>query len=110
MSKTSPTQRTLQECKRRGWPAEVVEKFNFYTKRKRDLFKFIDIIAITPDGVLGIQATTGAHHADRAAKASAQEHYGAWVKVAKFAIWTWSKRGERGKRKLWTLREEAVSP
>jgi hypothetical protein len=109
MAGTSPTARTLAECRRRGWPAQVVEQTIPRTFIKRDLFGFIDIVALTPDGLLGIQATSGTNHAARITKARQQPHFAAWLRSgARFAVWSWSRRGDRGKRKLWTLREESV--
>lgn len=120
----SPTARTLAECKRRGWTAQVVERFNFYTKRKTDLFGCIDVVACVPPGIgfqqggaltlysgaiVGIQTTSGAHHADRSAKIAAEPRMRAWHESGgHIAVWSWSKRGGKGKRKLWVLREEAV--
>ncbi len=106
---TSPTSRSLQECKKRGWTAQVVERYNQYSRRKVDLFGVIDIVVITPDGILGIQATSGDHHAERLAKISVESRASLWVgSGARLAVWSWSKTGARGKRKLWTLREQLV--
>lgn len=44
----SPTARTLKECRRRGWIAQVVERTVPHTFIKRDLFGVIDVIAVTP--------------------------------------------------------------
>jgi hypothetical protein len=105
----SPTARSLAECRKRGWECQVVEHYNFYTKRKHDLFGVIDIVACTPNGILGIQATTGDNHAARVTKSLAEPRLARWLASgARFSVWSWSKRGDRGKRKLWTLREEAL--
>jgi hypothetical protein len=105
----SPTARTLAECRKRGWPAQVVEQTIPRTFIKRDLFGCIDIVAITPNGLLGIQATSGTNHAARAAKARQQPHFAAWLRAgAHFAVWSWARRGGRGKRKTWALREELL--
>lgn len=47
----SPTARTLAECKKRGWIAQVVEQTIPRTFIKRDLFGIIDVIAVTPGRV-----------------------------------------------------------
>jgi hypothetical protein len=44
----TPTARTLAECRKRGWIAQVVEQTIPRTFIKRDLFGIIDIIAVTP--------------------------------------------------------------
>jgi hypothetical protein len=110
--KVSPTQRTLAECKRRGWIAQVVEQTIPHTFIKRDLFGVIDIIAITPDGIIGIQATAGkGNHAKRVAKAVAEPRLSAWLRAgAMFGVWSWALQGARGEVKRWTLREENFAP
>jgi hypothetical protein len=108
---SSPTQRTLAECKKRGWTAGIVERRIPYRPISIDLFGCIDIVAITSTGIMGIQACAGASHAARRTKALAEPRLATWLGAgARFAVWSWSKRGERGKRKLWALREEEISP
>jgi hypothetical protein len=105
----SPTQRTLAECKRRGWTAAVVEKWNPHARIRQDLFGCIDILAITPTGLLGIQACAGASHAARRTKSAQEPRLASWLASGqRFAIWSWAKRGPRGKRKVWQLREEFI--
>lgn len=105
----SPTQRTLKECKRRGWTAQVVERWVPFARRRVDLFGCIDLVALTPNGILGIQACAGSSHAARLAKANAEPRLSAWRDAGGlFAVWSWAKRGAKGKRKRWALREEAV--
>ena len=105
---TSPTQRTLERCRKLGYEAGVVERpWNPHTKKTTDLFGVIDIVAIAPGGILAIQATTGAHHADRRAKILAEPRARAWVVAGgSLELWTWSKRGP-GESKRWALRVEA---
>jgi hypothetical protein len=107
----SPTARSLAECRKRGWTAGVVEKFVRFPPPGHlvDLFGVIDIIAITPNGILGIQATSGSHHSDRRTKILAEPRAKEWTSGpyrGLFELWTWSKKGDRGKRKTWQLRVE----
>lgn len=124
---TSPTKLTLAECKRRGWVAQVVERFNTYTNRRHDLFGCIDVVAIVPprpgmaidwdlvawytrngpdSRALGIQCTTRAHLFDRSAKIIAEPRMKLWLEAGcRLSAWTWAKQGARGKRKLWRLKE-----
>jgi hypothetical protein len=107
---SSPTQRTLAECKRRGYVVQVVERWCQYSRRRIDLLGGIDIVALTPAGILGIQACAGASHAARRSKLLAEPRLHAWLAAGgKLAVWSWSKRGARGKRKLWTLREDELA-
>jgi len=106
----TPTARTLARLRADGWTAEVVEQ----TVRaglkvwKRDLFNVIDIIAAHPQrGILGVQTTSGAHAADRKAKALDEPKLLPWLRSGgNFEVWSWEKQGARGKRKLWTLRRQ----
>lgn len=98
----SPTARSLAECKKRGWPVQVVERYNQYARRRVDLFGVIDIVAITPEGILGIQATSGSNHSSRVNKALEEPRLHAWLKAGgRFQVWSWSKRG-----RFWELRDE----
>lgn len=103
--------RSLAECRKRKWTAGVVEKWNNHVKIRQDLFGCIDIIALTPNGILAIQSTSGAHHADHVAKILAEPRARKWVEAGgRLELWSWAKRGDRGARKLWTLRVEDVAP
>lgn len=106
----SPTQRTLAECKRRGWTAQVVERWNSHARVRQDLFGCIDVLAITPSGMIGIQACAGSSHAARLAKCRAEPRVAAWLGAgARLFVWSWAKQGARGKRKTWRLRESDVA-
>ena len=120
----SPTQRALAECKRRGWTAQVVEKWNPHARVRQDLFGVIDLVAIVPPAIapaigvpcsvssgciVGIQACAGSSHAARMTKVRAEPRAAEWVNAgARLLVWSFAKRGARGKRKTWTLREEAL--
>jgi hypothetical protein len=110
-SSTTPSARTLKECRARGWDAQVVEQTIPRTFIKRDLFGVIDIVAITPGGLLGIQATggSGGAHAARRAKILAEPRALRWLQAgAGLEIWSYAKQGKAGARKLWALRVEAI--
>jgi hypothetical protein len=106
----SPTSRTLQYCaKKLGWPVGVVERRLPHTFTTVDLFGCIDVMAIAGDRIMGIQATTGAHHANRLAKSMAEPRLRAWLAAgALFEVWSWTLAGAAGKQKRWTLRREAL--
>ncbi len=113
---TSPTQRTLAECRKRGWTAQVVEHRVPRINVLRDLFGVIDLVVIVPaapgsdSAILGIQATTTTNAAARYDKIIAEPRARQWVEAGgRLELWSWAKRGDRGKRKLWTLRVEALA-
>lgn len=118
---TSPTQRTLAECRKRGWIVQVVERYNPHARVLQDLFGVIDLVAIVShmdaergrlqgDALLAIQACSGTDHARRRDKILAEPRARAWIEAGgKLELWSWAKQGARGKRKLWTLRVEAFT-
>lgn len=131
----SPTARTLAECRRRGWIAQVVEKFVRFPPpgHRVDLFGVLDLVAIVSEvdtsisypfgedpprrgvALLGIQACSGGTSgggstAARRDKILAEPRARAWVEAGGLLeLWSWSKRGDRGKRKLWALRVETYA-
>lgn len=106
----SPTARSLEECRKRGWTCGVVEKFIPYTKTRVDLFGVIDLIALDDQpGCLGIQATSTPNMAARVTKAKGEPRLRVWLERGnRFVVWGWAKRGPQGKRKTYTLREQEL--
>jgi hypothetical protein len=116
---TLSLQRSKQKLEEEGYKVWIVETWNGFIKQRRDLFNFADLIGIREDmvGVTAIQATgedcqshitkilTGYHTTD--GKVIAPNPYiRIWLKSSnRFFIWAWRKRGDRGKRKTWQLRE-----
>ena len=112
MAKTSPTQRTLALLRKDGYSACVAEKYNSFIHRRFDLFGIIDVAAIkaTESGVLGVQATSASHITDRIKKSLALPVLKIWLQAGnKFEVWGWSKKGARGKRKLWTVDRRIIT-
>ena len=98
---TSPTQRTLACCKARGWTTRVVEHWNQYAGIRQDLWG-LDILCLTDEELVGIQCTSAANVSARRNKLdglpTTDKLLAAGVRVL---VVGWSKRGPRGKRKLW---------
>ena len=108
---TSPTQRTLALLRKDGYSAAIVEKYNSFIKRRFDLWGFIDLVAIrsTEKGVLGIQATSGSNITARIKKSLAIPELKVWLEAGnKFEVWGFSKKGARGKRKVWTVDQRKI--
>lgn len=107
----SPTQRTLAEARKRGWTAQVVEKWIPQARRRQDLFGCIDLLALDGlPGSLGIQATSGSNHSSRIKKAADEPRLRPWLEAGnRFEVWSWGKRGAHGSRKTWVLRAQALT-
>lgn len=58
MKKLLPETRTIRALEADGWTAEKVEQQIPGTFIKRDLFGFLDILAIRGQEILGVQATS----------------------------------------------------
>jgi hypothetical protein len=110
---TSPTQRTLRECRRRGWTACVVERWIAQARQRVDAFGFGDVLAVDPAGEGGailLQATSGSNVAARVSKILDLDTTHAWLAAGnRVAVWGWAKRGPRGQRKVWTVREVEIT-
>lgn len=108
----SPTTRSLQELRKEGYTAQVVEHFNLFAKVRVDLFKVIDIVAVREDidGVLGIQACITGDILKRTKKALETPELLVWLKAGnKFEVWGWAIRGARGKRKKYQLKVKTLT-
>lgn len=108
-SKVSPTQRTLAYCRKLGWTAEVVERWNSHAFKRKDLFGFVDIVAVDDSGhVRWLQVTVTDSMTSRIAKIEGDGKMraiaGALGSAGSVEVWGWAKRGAKGTRKLWTLR------
>lgn len=108
----SPTQRTLKVLKDRGCKAGIVERWLRYAGsfgKRQDLFGIIDIIAISPTGVLGIQCCSGslAEHYRKLTEEKNQESYD-WLMTpyCRLEIWSWRKllKKRGGEAKVWKPR------
>lgn len=118
---TSPTQLSLQFCRRQGWPCRVLEHGvyiptgetayvpalrriarTFAMAKRRDLFGFIDGVALDGQpGLLGWQATSATNVAARVRKAEGSEFFAAWLAAGnRFEVWGWAqaKPGARWRR------------
>ncbi|SRR6266581_4195798 len=108
----SPTARSLLHLRKRGCLAATVERWNAYAKVRQDLWGFADILAIEPGrrGCLFVQACATGDQAKRLAKLKAEPRVSRCLKAGnRVAVWGWSKRGQRDKRKLWLLSETRVT-
>lgn len=108
--KTSPTSRTLALLRKQGFACQVVERWNQFAKVRQDLFGFIDIVAMDGTSIYGVQATTATNRAARREKILDDPRSLIWQKSGgKILLITWSKKGGRDKRKVWTENVEEVS-
>lgn len=107
MSKITPTQRTLAILTKDGWEVGIVERWIQRAFVRQDLFGIIDMIAIRPGQIVGVQATSdnGGNVSAHIIKAKAEPRLKTWLEAGgEFWVVGWGKKGPRGKRKVWTMR------
>ena len=86
MPSRSPTERTLKWLRDDGYLAEVVERWVPGANVHKDLYGFIDIIAIKGNVTVAIQATSSSNVAPRVRKVIASPHLAA-VRMAGWSVW-----------------------
>ena len=92
MAKVPTTQLTLKNLRERGYTAEVVERFNSFTKHRKDFLNIIDIIAIKPGEILGVQTTTYKAASEHRKKIRLEPLLKEWLSAGgKFELQQWLK-------------------
>jgi len=71
---TSLNQRTVALLKDQGYQCDVVESYNAFTKRKKDLFGIFDILAIGSGETIGVQITSKSNMSARIKKIEESEY------------------------------------
>jgi hypothetical protein len=64
----SLTSRSVDHLRQQGYLVDVVESYNFFTKRKKDLFGCLDLLAIGNGETLAIQVTSKSNMSARIKK------------------------------------------
>ena len=102
----SPTQRSLKMLRADGYTCQVVEHFNHFARIRQDLFGGIDILAIRPGEILGVQTTDGSSVSKRLAKLRSEPKLAAWLNAGgKLVVHGWRKLERTGK---WECRIEEI--
>lgn len=102
MSKTSPTQRTLAEMRKRGYLSAVVERWNSHARIRQDLFGLIDVICLGDGETIAVQTTSGSNVSDRIRKIAESDKVAEIRKAGwKIVVHGWRKAANG----RWTLRE-----
>ena len=110
----SPTQRTLKYLRGKGYTVEITEHWNFYGRVRKDLYGFVDAMALRDGltGALGVQTTTQSNMSARVKKilTECQENAVLWLRTGnRIVVHGWAKKGKKGKRKLWELKKRLIT-
>lgn len=103
-SKNTLTPRSMRYLREQGHDVDKAEHWLSFGPRgggvRKDLFGFIDIVAMNDDHLVGVQVTSRGHMSDRMKKAMDSPHFLRWCKHAKFVVHGWDKHKNR-----WRLEE-----
>jgi len=102
----SPTQRSLDYLRKAGWHADVVERWIPGANIRRDLFGFVDIIALRGSETLAVQTTSASNVSARVRKIT--DHTA--LQAVREAGWTVHVHGWRkGANGRWAVRVVDIS-
>ncbi len=105
----SPTQRTLKYLRDKGYIVAIAESYNFFTKQRKDLFGFIDLVALKDGEIIGVQCTSRSNVSARIKKIKGLDAHKQWLDAGgKIQVIGWGKTGKT-KRKIWTARIEHIT-
>lgn len=106
MAGKSPTGRSLENIRERGYVPWVVEYWNAFSRKRVDLFGIFDIIAVGNGETLAVQTTSGSNVSARVKKIADSEY----IAACRDAGWRIEVHGWRkSARNRWVLRVVDVS-
>jgi hypothetical protein len=102
MSK-SPTARTMERLTESGFVCGVVERWIPQANIRKDLFGFIDLVAMNDMRLIAIQATSGSNLSARRKKIINESAANArlWLEHGEIEVWAWRKLKKKRDGKHW---------
>lgn len=101
-----PTQRSLDHLRKAGYVVDVVERWIPHARKRKDLFGFIDIMALNGSETLAVQTTSASNVAARIRKIKEHEN----LDAVRNAGWRILVHGWRKNTKgRWVLVERDIS-
>ena len=98
---TNLNQLTRKRLEEDGYLVENVEKYNAFTKKKNDLWGFIDFLAIKKNTILAVQVTSKGNMSSRRHKMTDHENIGKVREAGiRIELWGFYKEGNRWKVKI----------
>lgn len=111
---SKPTQRSLKALRDAGYTVCIVEKWipprgKMPFGIRIDAFNFGDLLACKPGEIALVQTTDHTSFSKHKIKILAIPEFYKWKEAGGIVrLHGWAKRGARGERKVWTLREEIL--
>ena len=105
---TPTTKKSLEKLRKEGYTCAITETWNAFAHKRQDLFGFIDILAIKPGEILGVQTTSKTNISAHIDKIIKHKNFIA-VKESgiKIILHGWHK-GKNGKRIVWLIEEKIL--
>lgn len=72
----SPTQRSLKHLREAGYLCAIVEHWDHFARKRRDLFGMFDLLCVREGETLAVQTTSGSNVSARVNKLTASELLG----------------------------------
>jgi hypothetical protein len=104
----SNTTRSRDRLEALGYAVDVVESWNAFTKRRKDLYGGFDLIACGPDGVVFLQTTSRGNISSRARKIAELPCIDA-IRKAGVHLWVDGWDQPDGPRTKWRVKTVDVS-
>jgi hypothetical protein len=106
MTVVNHNQRVMKRLRNEGYCAEVVERWDSFSRRRHDLFGFIDVLAVGNGLTLAIQVTSRSNMSSRRNKMRAAPELQAMCDAGwRVELWGFDKPASR-----WRLEVECVTP
>lgn len=108
----SPTARSLKIMRERGYKAFTTSYWNSFAKKRIDFAGFADIVCFGKKerGCTAVQATSTSNILSRYNKIVGSINAEEWLLGEnKILVHGWGKKGKKGKRKVYTLKEMVVT-
>jgi len=77
LAKMTPTQLSLKLLREQGYTVDITEHWNPFSRTRRDLFNFCDIMALRDKEIVFVQTTTATNALARCKKIANSEAIGA---------------------------------
>lgn len=103
MPAATPTARTLNALRKRGFIADVVERWLPVVRIRKDLFGILDVVAVGHGMSVGIQLTTAANTPSRVRKLQESPALYDLLRAGwTIQVWGWRKPGKLNQK--WSYR------
>ena len=100
----TPTQKSLEYCRKQGWETDKAEYWNAFARVRKDLFNFVDLVALN-GAITAIQTTSTSNMSARKNKILGLPAAKKWLECGgKIEIHGWSKN----KSKRWEIKITSI--